>query len=583
MPPTRTVRRPINEPISAITDESLKVYVDSLTELTDCIRFLRLAEVQQRIHRLKDEAAPELDKEDNIQKLEEALATISAVKDKEIKRLEDEVIGKLAEENKKLKEEARAVEVDKENIRSEKIELDKSQKEGEKKLDEMKKKIEDEGKKYLEREENKLKKKYQDEAETERKNLQERIQDLEKEKTTVDESNKKMKRKLERLDRDRRSLEDENEELRSKLATLNPKMAVSTMSPDEYTGRIKHLHLLMQRFAARFFENVPDEVDLVFGPLGKNNELGEASGIFKYASSGDTPVAISLRKAAVQNLICGQLLPLFESKLLVATSTGGNTDRQDEVILNMISSTLKPDDEKVWRGMTVKALDKLPQFCNKTRVIEQMTQGIVEKLQPLWGANGLEIREKVSEIVEKALEIWSLRRKDSCKITINSKPGPKNDRTWEEWPAVEDPSSVLLDFEFPGNGINGHGHGNSNRNGSVNGPDSPTNFAIPLSPTTPALPKHESFVIFPQITGEFETISNDNSNDATPYNSRKPNVLHPGIALFSDSRMFEMGLRDIRSLQDHVLSHKRGMSSISSPTALTMATGSVQRETPMHG
>lgn len=171
-------------------------------------------------------------------------------------------------------------------------------------------------------------------------------------------------------------------------------------------------------------------------------------------------------------------------------------------------------------------------------------------------------REQVAEITKAALKIWSLRRKDRCTITINSTPGLKNDDSWNLWTVDED--SVIPPISFPGSGVNAiNGNGNGNNIGS----ESPTrttsqSFAIHQKP--------ESYVIFPQIIGEFDTNNDKRSDIGKKSNIRQREILHPGIALFSNSLIFDMGLQDIWSLKDgaHGLQHRRRMTSISSSTTI---------------
>lgn len=258
----------------------------------------------------------------------------------------------------------------------------------------------------------------------------------------------------------------------------------------------------------------------------------------------------------MQNFISGQLISIFQNKLLVSCGT-----HEQEAILNIISATLSPDDEKVWRGITVNALDKRPEFSGITKLIEQVAQQTVDTLQPLLDDNEQEkaaVQEEVAEIFVAVLKIWLLRRKDSCTITINSTPGLKNDGSWVALVLEED--SAPPPFSFPNhgaNGVNGNGSGIS---------DEPESLASSTLLSPKLHPRAESYVIFPQIIGEFDTDDKDNERGSPK--TRENMILHPGIALFSDSPMFDIGLRDIETLKNEFLNvhHRRRMSSLSSPT-----------------
>ncbi|EER38751.1 conserved hypothetical protein [Histoplasma capsulatum H143] len=359
--------------------------VDSVRVFLDAFRFLRIPEIQERIQGIKTATAPELKRVDEVNELKRSLKTISAIKDEQIKKIEedkDEAIRKLEGENKKLKAEARSVAQEKETVAKEKAKLEHERQ--------------------------------------------------------AEERNKKY---------------------------------------------IADLSQLIGDFVKRF-ENVPKDVELIFGPLGSLGKLRQASGIFDYTSSSPTPVAISLRKAGVHNFIAGTLVSIFQNRLLIRRSTDSSGEH-DEAILSTICAALSPEEEQVWRGITVKALDKLPRFSGITQTVDQAVKEAVDMLQPLIQNDEQAIasaREQIAKIIKAALKIWSLRRKDRCTITINSTPGLKNDDSWNVWTVDED--SVIPSFSFPGSGVNDiNGNGNGNNNGS----ESPTHttfqsFAIHQKP-----------------------------------------------------------------------------------------------------
>ncbi|QSS59028.1 hypothetical protein I7I51_08460 [Histoplasma capsulatum] len=256
-------------------------------------------------------------------------------------------------------------------------------------------------------------------------------------------------------------LEERNEGLSDKVTTLQDKLrmlsaetAVSSTPFTEYKKHIADLSRFIGDFVVKF-ENVPKDVELIFGPLGSLGKLREAGGIFDYIYSGS--------HISAEGWVSG------------------------------ISQT-----------------------------VDQAVKEAVDMLQPLIQNDEQAIasaREQVAEITKAALKIWSLRRKDRCTITINSTPGLKNDDSWNLWTVDED--SVIPPISFPGSGVNAiNGNGNGNNIGS----ESPTrttsqSFAIHQKP--------ESYVIFPQIIGEFDTNNDKRSDIGKKSNIRQREILHP--------------------------------------------------------
>ncbi|OAX80932.1 hypothetical protein ACJ72_04731 [Emergomyces africanus] len=565
-----TTKAASDGPIATATDpkNELETIVESVHILLDGWRFLKIPEVQKRIQNIKTATAPELERVDKIAELKRTLETLSAVKDEEIRKIKedkDKKIRALEAENNKLKKESDLVADERENIATEKAKLEQARQT-------VQERHRDKETKLVKKMEEKYLKKTKDAQSS----IQANMRKLEKEKNDAIGSNGKLTTEISRLEMYRDAMEKRNGELKEevrtlqeRLCTLSAKTAVSRTPFDEYEKYVEHMYQLTEKFATKLSENLPEKAALVFEPLGSKDKLGQASRIFDYTSCSSTGVAISLRKAAVQNFVSGHLISIFRDTLLLGIDTNNSAGREDEAILNMISTTLSPDDEKIWRGITVKALDKLPKFSSLTQTIEKVAQETVNKLQLLIHDSEQEssaVRKEVAEIMKAALKIWFLRRNDSCTITFNGAPGPKNDGSWDAWIVEED--SVPAAFSFPSNRVNAINGINGNGSGTSNGPESATTSSTLQPPSIRQAA--ESFVIFPQIIGEFESDDKDNGRGGSNSKSQKGKriVLHRGFALFSDSPAFDIGMRDIQALKDDFrgLRHRRRQSSLSSPT-----------------
>jgi hypothetical protein len=134
-------------------------------------------------------------------------------------------------------------------------------------------------------------------------------------------------------------------------------------------------------------------------------------------------------------------------------------------------------------------------------------------------------RNDIRDLMTASFQLWDTVRKDNCRIVIDATPPAGPDGSWN---LAEIPEAVLA---------------------------SPTDGDWSENPG--------SFAIFPQVTGRF------GSSDDLESDEKKPEIIHPGTALFSDSPIFAMGKRDFEDLkaqlQQQQLAHAR-KSSISSPT-----------------
>ncbi|KAK2780967.1 hypothetical protein FQN52_001964 [Onygenales sp. PD_12] len=534
-------------------DPDQKDDTDGVTEDFNFIlrlrRFMKDDEFQRRIDALKGVIAPELERDDKIKKLKQSLSTISAIKEEEMRGLRGEVT-RLESENNKLKEEAQSVAQEQKKLAREKIEQEDWRRSAEKRLADRKTQLEKENKEAMKKKAKELEDEYLKKTQAEKQKTQGKVQALEMENKNLDEEKKSLEKEKKDLHDELQNnkeanrfgieaLEHKGRDLEARLRKVDATFEVSqTQANDE--KRVADMCDGMRDFTARYFERLPvGKEDIITDPLGSKKTLIEASRIFEYASFADSSIAISLRMAAVREFISRQTISILQSKLFLPYTPNTNEGRQSEAILGTISSELTPDDELVWRRITIGAIDNIPQFSVSPEiVINQISQEILRKLDPLVSddlTSGMERDAKA--IIRMALEIWTLQRNESCKITINYNPGPVKDKSWDAWELKEDMSQPSSPME------NSHSRQNS-QSSTI------TPFA------TARFPNPESFVIFPQIIGEFE--------QNTSHGNRKRVLLHRGIALFSDSNLFHRGWRDIQRLRDV---HRRHMS-ISSPTNL---------------
>lgn len=192
------------------------------------------------------------------------------------------------------------------------------------------------------------------------------------------------------------------------------------------------------------------------------------------------------------------------------------------------SSKLSNHERVVWRTITLKAVDKATQLA---KLAKDISATVTTKMDCLVEKkNKSKISGELTSLFKAALEARDTMNTDSREWTINTSPPSKKDKTWR---VIENPLDLT-------NGNSGTTAAKKAARGSV--------------------AKPESFTIFPQITGKFE----DNGD-------MKQDIFHPGIGLFSDSPVFDLGVAEFEELRSELRSelmrtHKR-QSSISSPTA----------------
>ncbi|EEP79409.1 predicted protein [Uncinocarpus reesii 1704] len=457
--------------------------------------------------------ADEIREQKDVSALQRSICTIWQVKQQEISELEE----KISEFEKQKSENEKAVKA----AKRERVELEKQKKDLERARGEEKSRMEEESRKKLQAKEKELDKASQKKIEKAKADIKAAYDTLKADKEMLEKqssaSEKALKDEIHDLQLIKKSLRAENAELKIRLSAWEPHLGVAKMSPSNYRDRLRELSEDINNFAERYFDAIPENIEIV-GSLGKYEKLSEASPIFEYTSLSAAPISKYMRKAAVRQFISTRVVLILESQLLVQE---GQTTAAE--FLQNISASLDPPVRTVWKTITAKGLDQVPDFSVDTYA-QRFAEHTLGLLQSLVKNSRDQVVDDLKKIFAVALNIWKTKRNNSDQIVINNAPDP-SDGVWQ----VDTQQSLLINEQ--------NIEPNKNR---------------------PQCKKPKPFALFPQVIGEFESDSGDGKTTRE--------ILHPGIALFSDSPVYNLALDDMEELKIQFRGlHQRHPSSPISP------------------
>ncbi|EFW23182.1 hypothetical protein D8B26_006693 [Coccidioides posadasii str. Silveira] len=501
-----------------VIEEQFQTVMDSFQRLFGIFSVVNKSVYYRDLLHLEQVMGAELDKETHLRNLTNAVSAVSQTKDEEIR--------KLAEENERLKTEHETFEENKKTFKAEKEEFEKKCRDMEKNYKSREEELEERFKNKYKTAEELLKKR----VEREKKAVEEKVEsELEELKFSNAELKMKLETKMseselkiERYEAYEKLQKEKINDLESKLQVVDPSYAMSKKSSTYY-------HEIFGRFSDRiakiaddhFGKSPPEDHINIMQLLGQQHRLSEVSEIFNYASSSETEVAANLRKCAIRHFIASQVAKvLMNSPFSPRTSDGHRDNKGLQAIHD--SSKLNNHQRMLWRMITLRAIDSRAGF---TAWAKELSAEAMEKIQCLVeNKQHSKIKRELASLFEFTLDVWDVTMRDGRNLVINTHPPSKNNGTWK-----------FIDNPLPF----------SNGNGST------------TATAVPRVVKPESFAIFPRITGEFEE---EGKNE-----DMKEEILHPGIGLFSDSPVFELGLREFRELKREVNNSHKRHASISSP------------------
>ena len=236
----------------------------------------------------------------------------------------------------------------------------------------------------------------------------------------------------------------------------------------------------------------------------------------------DSEVALFLRRVNVQHIFSQALAfvdqPFFEH----GAEQGGRGQMLSAISHTLASSSRR--SESVWRALTVQGLAEAGGEGAAGAQMESTVESIMSTLEPLVKpSERSDLKADLAQVRQEALELWSLIRKDVCRISLDFHPCRAT------WQALDVPESEAV--------------------------GRPADTAEPVRAT-----EVEALCIFPRATGNWD-------------DGKEPKILHQGLAVFSDSPVFTLGtqekhhlLRQIaESRSKAVREHNERNVSISSP------------------
>ena len=186
-----------------------------------------------------------------------------------------------------------------------------------------------------------------------------------------------------------------------------------------------------------------------------------------------------------------------------------------DTISNVPAAT--SNQELSWQLTTVHKLDCLDSSDVSTEPRQDsMVDEILDVLHHLQSPANQGLPAKLAEITSMAIKLWSVLRKDSCRVQFDYDPSTGD---WQKWEFVDD---VATDGSMAANSPN----------------------KMPADRLPP-----NSFMLFPRITGFFDSTS------------PKPLILHRGLELPKDSPAFQTSLEEIEHINHATKIFKRSIRS----------------------
>lgn len=264
-------------------------------------------------------------------------------------------------------------------------------------------------------------------------------------------------------------------------------------------------------------------------------KLSKASKIFRYPLlSSESAVSSFLRECAIRNFLSVKLARLVQRLYFTEETTTGDRgsishspDRILDILSNVQGQSSKQD--MAWRLATVEKLDRIGTECETvarsfSTLPDQadIVQAIMDQLHYFQSPADQELHHKLTQIADRAVKLWSALRRDSCRLHFGYDPG------------IDQAGWTFIEYQ----------------------PNNDAETEAVAGQTSPAQLPPKPFVLFPRITGSFDS-------DAS---SRE---LHPGLALSHDSSAFRECHQEIASIERKTAEFKRslrrGSSAKSSP------------------
>ncbi|OQU96117.1 hypothetical protein CLAIMM_02248 isoform 1 [Cladophialophora immunda] len=349
------------------------------------------------------------------------------------------------------------------------------------------------------------------------KDNEEKITRLEAAAKGLEEERTKLKRELEDMTK-LRDLEIQTHEtmqgkadakiqdLEQALTAVKAKYEVERQPDEHYTERYKGLVDSVASIADEYFSELPEEAEE--DPAGIHKQLKKKRSTFDVVPITDSPCARVLRLAFVQNIIFNAIRdtvwPPFFSRHLWK-------NKKDRSLIHEIYLRLSADGEEIqndWRVSTVKVLDRLDNGVDVgDKIGVAIDLNVIQILEPLLGEkNKVDFRSELKKIFTTAMELGQESWRDRSPVSFDFSPSVDGGKGWKEF-------SEGLDLE-----------------------DAP-NPSLGVCRES----AFEPLCVSPRLYRKRDT--------ATVTPDQGEELVHPGVALFPKTGIFQQGLLEWQVLR----------------------------------
>ncbi|CAO1596637.1 hypothetical protein XANCAGTX0491_000471 [Xanthoria calcicola] len=365
----------------------------------------------------------EVDREAEIQRLNEAMEALSNLKSEQMENLR--------RENEELLngQEACALERNKYRTMQEELEAQYAEAEADR---------EEEYKRKLQEEKDKTQKRIKTSKAEIKAESRERVQELEDQNAELSAMNEQLKQRLWGIEkkleakktrhaRVEKSLEEDNKKLTAELKQLNSEFPVEGQPVEYYAEKFQHISDAI-KVVSRYFQKLP--ACALTHPEAVHQELSKLSPIFESTPIWQSEISEFLRLRHVRHVISTCLSdfiwqPFFPQNCLP----------NREVVspfLEAVSNSLSASggrSESAWRVLTLRGIDDLG---GELSGVEPVMHRVLEILQPLIvPSESAGFQKDLLKIINESITLWKAARKDEARFIVEKNPDPSDKENWQ--------------------------------------------------------------------------------------------------------------------------------------------------------
>ncbi|KAI4263849.1 MAG: hypothetical protein L6R42_001021 [Xanthoria sp. 1 TBL-2021] len=251
---------------------------------------------------------------------------------------------------------------------------------------------------------------------------------------------KKLEAKKARHARLEKSLEEDNKKLSAELKQLKSEFPVEGQPVD--AEKFQHISDAIKVVSSRYFQKLPERA--LTHPEAVQQDLSKLSPIFDSTPIWQTEISDFLRLKDVQHVISTCLCDFIWQPFPLQE----NLPNREVVgpFLEAVSNSLSASggrSESAWRVLTLRGIDDLG---GESSGVEPMMHRVLEILQPLTvPSESAGLENDLFKIINESITLWKAARKDEARFIVEKNPDPSDKENWqaEDTPGIENVSIPL--------------------------------------------------------------------------------------------------------------------------------------------